>query len=294
MTSDLSERIELHLPRERRLPRFARPRINLRFNTRNISAVVGLFLLAVIVGAALFADWLAPASPWSSVARPFQPPSFEHPFGTDDLGRDVFSGVVHGARTSLFIGLTVTVASLGAGILLGSSSGYFGGLFDDLLMRFTEFIQVLPRFFLALVAVALFQPGLFTITIILALTSWPMTTRILRAEVLSARQREYVVAVRALGAGHLLILWKHILPNTLTPVIVHSSLMIGQVMLIEASLAFLGLGDPNHISWGYMLNNAQSFLRTAWWMPVFPGLALTLAVLGFNLASDGFREASAG
>jgi peptide/nickel transport system permease protein len=198
--------------------------------------------------------------------------------------------VVHGLRTSLVVGGTVTLLSTCFGVLLGSLAGYFGGIFDDLLIRFTEFMQVLPRFFLALVAVALFTPGLLTIILVLSLTSWPMTTRLLRAQVFSVRERGYVLAARALGGGSAHILLRHVLPNSWGPVIIHASLMIGQVMLIEAGLAFLGLGDANNISLGYLINNAQAFLRTAWWMSFFPGLALSLAVLGFNLISDIFYE----
>ena len=253
-------------------------------------SIVGLLLTGGLVAIALLAEVLAPDSPWATVAAPFRPPSLIHPFGTDDLGRDLLGGVIHGTRTSLIVGLTVAGVSFAIGILLGALAGYFGGLWDDALMRLTEFVQVMPRFFLALVTVALFGPGLLTLTLVLSLTSWPMTARLLRAQVMSIRRRDYVIAAQALGADALFILWKHVLPNALGPVIVNTALMIGQVILTEASLAFLGLGDPNHISWGYMLNNAQPFLRQAWWMPLFPGLAIALAVLGFTLVGDSLND----
>ncbi|MGQ0604526.1 MAG: ABC transporter permease [Anaerolineales bacterium] len=290
MTSNIPEQFVLPVPAIRRWPQSAMPGLTFRLRRLSPTAILGLVLVLGVAVMALFADVLAPVSPWSSVAKPFQSPGPAHPLGTDDLGRDLLAGIIHGSRTSLIVGLTVAGLSAGIGIILGLSSGYFGGVFDDVLMRLTEFFQVIPRFFLALVAVALFEPGLVTVTLVLGLTSWPMTVRLLRAQVLSIREREYVIAARALGADHQSILWMHILPNTLTPVIVHTSLMIGQAMLTEASLAFLGLGDPNHISWGYLLNNAQPFLRTAWWMPLFPGLAIALAVLGFNLLSDGLNN----
>ncbi len=292
MTTHLPEQIVQPAPASahRPLSRPMLPSFAIRRGRLNPIALLGLLFVGSVGMVALFADVLAPVDPWSSVAKPFQPPSLAHPFGTDDLGRDVLAGVIHGSRTSLIVGLTVAGLSAGIGIALGSLAGYFGGGFDDALMRFTEFFQVIPRFFLALVAVALFEPSLLTITLVLGLTAWPMTTRLLRAQVLSVREREYVVAARALGASHLSILWRHILPNTIAPVVVHTSLMIGQAILTEASLAFLGLGDPNNISWGYLLNNAQPFLRLAWWLPLFPGLAIALAVLGFNLLGDGLND----
>lgn len=290
VTTDITERLELPSRVERRSQTEHEPRFAFPVRTRRPAALLGFALVFVITAAALFADLLAPGNPWASVDLPFQPPSPAHLFGTDDLGRDLFAGVVHGARTSLLVGLTVTLLSGTFGVFVGVVSGYYGGIYDDVMIRLTEFVQVMPRFFLALVAVALFRPGLLTIVLILSLTSWTMTTRILRAQVFSAREREYVLAAKALGAAPAYILRRHVLPNTLAPVIVHASLMIGQVMLIEASLAFLGLGDPNNISWGYLLNNAQAFLRTAWWMAFFPGLALSLAVLGFNLLSDVFQR----
>jgi peptide/nickel transport system permease protein len=253
-------------------------------------AWLGLLLVGSTVAVALLANVLAPVSPWTSVARPFQPPSLAHPLGTDDLGRDLLAGVIHGARTSLVVALAAASLATAIGVLLGAAAGYGGGLLDDGLMRLTEFFQVLPRFFLALVAVALFKPGLVTIALVLGLTSWPMTARLLRAQVLSVREREYVLAARALGAGPLAVLRRHVLPNSVAPIVVHTSLMIGQVILTEISLSFLGLGDPNHISWGYLMANAQAFLRLAWWLPLFPGLATVLTVLGFNLVGDALNE----
>lgn len=258
---------------------------------RGATGWLGWLLVTMVLLIAALAPILAPAGPWQSVAVPFEAPGQAHWFGTDDLGRDLLSGVIYATRTSLIVGLVATAVAMSIGITLGAISGYYGGLFDDLLMRFTEFFQVIPRFFLALIAVALFGPGLVTITLVLALTSWTLTARLLRSQVLSAREREYVVAARAMGATNFRVIWHHVLPNTLTPVIVHSSLMIGQFMLVEASLAFLGLGDPNHISWGYLLRNAQPFFRSAWWMSLFPGMAIGTAVLGFNLLGDGLRDA---
>lgn len=289
-TTTPEERLALPLPLDRRTLHTERPALRYGRGRFSFAFFFGLLLVMSAAIVALLADVLAPVDPWSSVAKPFQLPSLAYPLGTDDLGRNLLAGVIHGTRTSLLVSLTAAGVSAMIGIGLGAISGYFGGNFDDILMRFTEFFQVIPRFFLTLVAVALFQPGLLTITLVLGLTSWPMTARLLRAQVLSVREREYVIAAQALGAGPLAVLWRHILPNTLAPIVVHTSLMIGQMMLTEASLAFLGLGDPNNISWGYLLNNAQPFLRTAWWLALFPGLAIVLAVLGFNLVGDGLHD----
>lgn len=274
------------LSRPQSLAKSLRPGRIWRQYLGTLTAGLGWLLVIATLVTALLAPLLAPAGPWESVTIPFQPPSRAYLLGTDDLGRDLLSGVIYGTRTSLLVSLAATAISALIGNVLGAVSGYAGGLFDDALMRMTEFFQVIPRFFLALIAVALFQPGLYTITIVLGLTSWPMTARLIRGQVLSGREREYVIAARAMGGSDWYVLWRHVVPNALSPVIVHTSLMIGQFMLIEASLAFLGLGDPNHISWGYLLRNAQPFLRVAWWMFLFPGLAISLAVLGFNLVGD--------
>ncbi len=254
------------------------------------TAVLGLGLTAFFVVVALLADVLASGSPFAFVGEPFEPPSGEFWFGTDDLGRSVYSGVVHGARTSLLVGLAVAGAAFLIGTVVGGIAGSAGGWVDDLLMRLTELFQVLPRFFLALVVVALFGASLTNLILVLALTSWVFTARLARAGVLTIKERDYVVAARGLGASAASNLFHHILPNALAPVIVHASLQVGRAILIEAGLSFLGLGDPNVISWGFMLNNAQAFMRTAWWMSVFPGAAIALTVLGVNLLGDALND----
>lgn len=254
-------------------------------------AVLGGVLTIVFVLVAVFADVIAPTDPFDFVATPFEPPSRSHLLGTDDLGRDVFSGVVHGARTSLMVGLVVAIASLFLGVVVGGLSGFFGGWIDDILMRFTELVQVMPRFFLALTVVALFGPGLRNLVIVLALTSWELTARVARSGVLAVRELGYVKAAEALGAGKLDILARHVIPNAIAPVIALASLQVGGAIIIEAGLSFLGLGDPNVISWGYMLNNAQAFVRRAWWLSVFPGMAVAVAVLGVNLLGDALTSA---
>ncbi len=253
-------------------------------------AVVGLALTALFVLVAALASYIAPTDPFSFTGLPFEPPSSKHWLGTDDLGRDVFAGVVHGARTSLFVGVAVAGASLVIGTLVGGVSGFAGGKIDDLLMRLTEFSQVLPRFFLALTVVALFGPGLTNMVLVLALTSWELTARVARSGVLAVKELGYVTAAEALGSSPWRNLRAHVLPNTIAPVVALASLQVGGAILIEASLSFLGLGDPNVISWGYLLNNAQSFVRRAWWMSVFPGLAIAVAVLGVNLLGDALND----
>ncbi|HSB70460.1 MAG TPA: ABC transporter permease [Candidatus Methylomirabilis sp.] len=258
---------------------------------RSVGGVVGLAIIMAMVLLALSADLLASASPFALSADALFPPSSRHLMGTDDLGRDIFSGVVHGSRVSLLVGLLAAGASTLVGICLGGLSGFYGGAIDDLLMRLTEFFMVIPRFFLALVIIALFGPSIWGIILVLTILSWPMTARLFRAEVLRLKSQEYVVAARAIGCGDLKILFRQILPNALAPVIVNISVQVAYAIILEAGLSFLGLGDPATRSWGVMLSNAQQFLRRAWWTATFPGLAIFLAVLGFNLVGDGLNDA---
>lgn len=254
-------------------------------------ARVGLALTALTVTVAALAPWLQPGDPFASVADPFLSPSLEHPMGTDDLGRDLLHAVVHGARTSMLVVAWVVLLSSAIGIAVGSVAGYRGGLLDDLLMRTTEMFQSIPRFFLAILAVSLFGAGLDNLIIVLALTSWTWLARVVRAEVLKVKELEFVEAARALGATDARILFRHVLPSLLPSIMVVISLTAARVILLEASVAFLGLGDPAAMSWGYLANNAQRFLRIAWWMSVFPGVAIVISVLGLNLLSDAVTDA---
>jgi peptide/nickel transport system permease protein len=250
----------------------------------------GVVLTCGLLALAMLAGWIAPADPFASVGAPLRSPTLAHPMGTDDLGRDVLSGVVYGTRTSLLLALIVSLLTGAIGVVVGSLAAWQGSRADDALMRITEFVQVVPRFFLAVIVIALFGPGLDRLILLLGLTSWPWIARVVRAEVLSLKQREFVEAARSLGAGHLRILFRQVLPNALPPVVVVVSLSAASVILIEAGLSFLGLGDPDVVSLGYLANNAQRFLRVAWWMAAFPGAAIALAVLGLNLLADGLND----
>ena len=258
---------------------------------RSRVAVTGLVLLAVFLFVAVFADRIASRDPQKTSQETFRPPSAEFWFGTDDLGRDVFSGVVHGARISLLIGVTVALLSGLVGVLVGATAGYAGGFLDDLLMRLTELFLIPPRFFMALVIAAIFGASHFTVIIILTITYWPFTARLVRAEVMSLKERSFVEAARAMGATPTRILLRQILPNALPLIVTQVILMIGGVILIEAGLDFIGLGDRNHISWGYMLHNGQHFIRDAWWMVVFPMLAVSLLVFALNVLGDALNRA---
>jgi peptide/nickel transport system permease protein len=250
------------------------------------AALVGLLLLGLFLFAALLADVLGPRDPMKASTETFRPPSKEFLFGTDDLGRDVFSGVIHGARTSVSIGISVALMSGFLGVLIGLVSGYSGGLVDDVLMRLTELFLVPPRFFLAIVIIAIFGSSFFTLIVVLSATFWPMTARVVRAEVMSIKRRGFVEAARAGGAGSSRIMFREILPNAMPVIVTTIALKVGAIILLEAGLEFLGLGDASHMSWGYMLHNGQHFMRDAWWMIAFPGLAVSLLVLALNLIGD--------
>ena len=259
-------------------------------DTRWVGGAVGVGVTLALVMVAVFAGAIAPVDPFASVAPPLSPPSRAHALGTDDLGRDLLAGIVHGARTSLLVVLSVTLLASGIGVTLGAVAGYRGGSTDDMLMRLTEFVQVVPRFFLAVLIIALFGPGLDRLVLVLGLTSWPAIARVVRAETLSLARREFVDAAHALGAPAVRVLTRHVLPNALPAAVVVVSVNAGTVILMEAGLGFIGLGDPHSISWGYLANNAQRFLRLAWWLALFPGAAIALAVLGLNLLGDGLND----
>jgi peptide/nickel transport system permease protein len=257
---------------------------------RNRSAVIGLVVILGLVVIALTADVISPETQGSMNYAPTMPPSAEHPMGTDNLGRDVFYRWVHGARISMAIGTFAAGTSIVIGVVIGLCAGYRGGFSDDGLMRFTEAVQTTPRFFLALVVVVLFGSSVVHIALIIGLLSWPGISRLIRAESLSIREHEYIHAARSLGARDRRIMFRHVFPNAVQPAIVAGSLLVSQAILIESSLSFLGLGDPSTPSWGLMLNQAQAFLASGWWLAAFPGLGILLASLGFNLLGDGLND----
>jgi peptide/nickel transport system permease protein len=260
---------------------------------RNRGAAIGLAVLIVVIGVAVLGPLLYPTSPWRMVQRPFLPPLAVDGFvfGTDALGRDVTAGLVHGARVSLLVGLVSTLVALAIGVPLGAAAGYFGGWADDVLMRFTEFFQTIPSFALAIVLVAILQPSIVSIVAAIAIVSWPPVARLVRGEVLSLRTREYVQAAVVTGQSHAWIIWREILPNALSPIIVLASLMVATAILLESSLSFLGLGDPNLMSWGYMVGAGRTVIRQAWWITVLPGVAILLTVLALNLIGEGLNDA---
>lgn len=260
---------------------------------RNRGAVIGLVILAVVIACAIAAPVLFPRSPWSMVQRPFLPPFAMEglPLGTDAVGRDVLSGLFHGARVSLLVGLVSTIVALAIGIPVGALAGYYGGVVDDALMRFTEFFQTIPSFALAIVLLAIFQPTLAYVILAIAIVSWPPVARLVRGEVLSLRSREFVEAAVLSGQGDLRIILRQVLPNALPPIIVLASLMVATAILLESALSFLGLGDPNVMSWGYMIGAARTVLRTAWWLSFIPGVAILLTVLALNLIGEGLNDA---
>ena len=252
--------------------------------------MTGLAMTLVILVTGLLAEVISPGDPFRTAGDPLLAPSGTHWMGTDTLGRDLFDAVVHGARTSMVVVLGVTAIASVVGLAVGVVAGYRGGWVDDVLMRITELFQSVPRFFLVLLIVALFGAGLDNLIYVLALTSWPTLARVSRAEVLSVRDRTYVEAARSIGATDWRIAMRHVLPNVLPTAMVVIALTGSRIILLEASLSFLGLGDPSVMSWGYLVSNAQRFLRVAWWMSVFPGLAIAITVLGINLMSDALND----
>ena len=260
---------------------------------RNRGAVFGIVVLLVVVAVAAAAPLLYPTSPWRMVQRPFLEPFAMpgFPLGTDTVGRDVAAGLAHGALVSLLVGLVSTLAALLIGVPVGALAGYFGGLVDDVLMRLTEFFQTVPSFALAIVIVAIFQPSIVSIVAAIAIVSWPPVARLVRAEFLSLRTREYVEAAVLSGQGHARIIFVQMLPNAMSPLIVLASLMVATAILLESSLSFLGLGDPNLMSWGYMIGAARTVVRQAPYLSILPGLAILFTVLALNLVGEGLNDA---
>lgn len=259
---------------------------------RSPMAVAALIVIVIITLIAVFAPLLVGHDPGIGSSASLLPPLSEgHPLGTDHLGRDVWAQLAFGARVSLSVGILAALSALSIGVLIGALSGYFGGWTDAVLMRLSEFFQTLPRFVVALIVVALFGTGLFKLILVIGFLSWPQTARIVRSSVLSLREATFVEAARVGGMGARAIILREILPNVAAPIVVVTALAIASAILLEAGLSFFGVGDPNLPSWGTMLNQAQEYLRQAWWMALFPGLAIAVVVLCFNIFSDGLNDA---
>jgi peptide/nickel transport system permease protein len=250
---------------------------------------VGLVLLLLVVVPAIFAAQLAPSpNPFAIGAKPFlRPGAAGHPLGTDHLGRDVLSMVLFGARLSLAVGLVAAGIAAIVGVAVGSVSGYFGGWIDIVLSRITDMFLIIPTFFLIIIVVATLGNGILYVMVVIGLTSWPGNARLMRAQVLTLRERTFVQGLNALGESRFRILTRHIVPNAIQPVIANSTLLIAAGVLTEAALSFLGLGDANKASWGRMIYEGRTSILTAWWPSVFPGIAMIATVMAFYLIGDG-------
>ena len=259
----------------------------------NKGALLGLVILCLVILTALLCSVWYEESPWSMVAEPLLKPlsNADYPLGTDMLGRDLGAGLAYGARVSLLVGVVSTLAAVIFGILIGALAGFYGGRIDDLLMRFTEFFQTIPQLAMAVVLVAIFTPSIYSIVGAIAIVSWPPVARLVRSEFLSLKQREFVQAAIVIGQKPMRIIFTQILPNAMSPIIVTASLMIATAILTESSLSFLGLGDRNLMSWGFMIGAARTMLREAPLMSVLPGIAILLTVLAINLIGEGLNDA---
>jgi peptide/nickel transport system permease protein len=260
--------------------------------SRNRSAVLGLAILILVLFMAAIAGIIYPDDPFSLAGKPLSGPGLNgFLLGSDSLGRDVASGIAHGAKTSLLIGLIATLAAVFIGIIFGAFAGYYGGRIDDVLMRITEVFQTIPSFVFAILLVAIMKPSIESIVIAITVVSWPGVARLVRAEFLSLKNREFVQACHTLGMSDVRIMLQEILPNCLSPIIVIGSLMVATAILIESGLAFLGLGDPNIMSWGFQIGAGRTMLRSAWWVCTFPGVAILVTVLAINLVGEGLNDA---
>ncbi|MEN7529107.1 MULTISPECIES: ABC transporter permease [unclassified Cupriavidus] len=276
-----------------RLPVATTPLAWWRFARAYPSATLGLVLMLAVVLVALVGPLIFPGDPWDMAGPPMLWPGDDpgYPLGTDFMGRDLATGLAAGARVSLLIGLVSTALAATLGITVGAIGGYFGGRVDAALMRVTEVFQTVPKFVLAVVLVAIFKPSVTTVVVAIGVVSWPATARLVRAEFLSLRSREFVLAARTVGMSDARLILTQILPNALPPVIAMATLTVATAIQTEASLAFLGLGDPNVMSWGTIIGGGREQVADAWYICGLPGLAIVVTVLAFNLIGDGINDA---
>lgn len=260
---------------------------------KNPLSVAGLIIIISLAIIAIFAPIISPYDPTKiDVYNVLSPPSKEHPFGTDELGRDLLSRMIWGSRVSLKVGFVAVGIAITIGTILGSIAGYYGGKIDAIVMRFVDIMLAFPTFFLILAVIAIVEPSISTIMIIIGLTGWMDVARLVRAEFLSLKERDFVLAARALGASDLRIIFRHILPNALSPVFVAATFGIAGAILIESGLSFLGLGvQPPEPSWGNILTSGKDNITVAWWLSLFPGLSILTTVLSYNLVGEGLRDA---
>lgn len=265
---------------------------NLKKLVTNNNAIFGLTVIFVTLIVAIFAPYIAPHGPNEQhLLDRLNPPSMKHPLGTDGHGRDLLSRIIFGSRISLMIGLISIGIGLGLGVPLGLTAGYFGGIYEEIVMRGIDILMSFPGILLALVVVAILGPGLFNVMVAIGVWSIPIFTRMVRGSTLSIKEEEFIEAARSIGLGDFKIILKQVLPNCLAPILVLSSLRLATAILSAAALSFLGLGaQPPTPDWGAMLSAGREYLRVAWWFSTFPGLAIMFVVLGFNLLGDGLRD----
>jgi len=260
--------------------------------TRQKLAVAGIILLGACVAMAVAAPLLATHDPKAfSIDRYVPPGSPGHPLGTDNFGRDLLSRIIYGARVAFLVGVLSAGISAVLGIVIGAIPGYFGGVVDEVISRFVDIFLMIPVFFLLILATSIFGSNIYFVMFAIGITTWPANARIMRSQVLTLKTRPYVKASIAAGASATRVLVRHIIPNGVYPVIANTALQMGSAILTEAGLSFLGLGDPNVVSWGQMIQAGQRYMNVAWWMVLFPGLALLLLVAAFNLTGDGLNYA---
>jgi peptide/nickel transport system permease protein len=258
---------------------------------RSPSGVAGAILLLALIAVTVFGPSLYGIDPLDLVGAPFTPPGADAWLGTDYLGRDVLAGLVYGGRATLTVGAVAAVITIAIGVTIGALSGYFGGAIDIALVKVTEFFQILPPLLFAMVLVTLFGQTLTTITVAIGVVSWPTAARLTRAEFLRLRSLDFVKASRAAGAGNAHLILRVVLPNALPPIIVSATLAIGVAILFEGGLSFLGLGDPNTMSWGLMMGQNRNYVLDGWWTVTFPGAAIFISVLAISLIGDGINDA---
>jgi peptide/nickel transport system permease protein len=266
-------------------------RETLRLFCANRPALFGLLFVLVFIFVGLFGSILVPADPFEMVAVPLTGPGMETILGSDYLGRDVFVGIVHGTQATMIIAITATLVTVFIGVTIGALAGYYGGLIDNILMRVTEFFQVLPPLVFAMVIVAVFSSDILVVILAIAVTTWTTEARLTRAEFLKIKEQDFVTASRAIGDRNLRIITKVILPNAMPPIIIAITLRVGITIIYEAALSFLGLTDPDIITWGKMIGQSRDYFFDAWWTVTFPGLAILLVVLSIALIGDGLNDA---